>query len=115
MRCNVASPGCCAVLGGCVWCFTVWDIRLSGLLIGSNGSEGLEIRARDRVADVDGRSLGGDLLLSGDGQVVVSRDRGGCGWNAHLLPGGCGPGPGVRGIDPAHRVAIGISDLLHQE
>ena len=102
-------------VGGLRLAFKVCDIRLSRLLIGSNGSESLEIGARDRVADVDGRSLGGDLLLSGDGQVVVSRDRGGCGWNAHLLPAGCGPGPRVRGIEPAHRVAIGISDLLHQE
>ena len=90
------------------------DVSLSGNLVGADRSQHLQIGAHHGVAQVDGRALRGDLLLAGiAGGRVAGNDtrspRNGC-----LLIRGCRPRPGIRCIEPSHRIPIGIRDLLHQ-
>src|ERR1700683_5331151 len=91
------------------------DVDLSGVVICSDGPECLQVVAHYRVVDVNGRALRSNLQLAGNAGSAVARDNV-CGvWPTYLLVRGCGSLSGIRRIQPTHRVAVGIRDLLEQD
>ena len=68
----------------------IGDVRLSCGLIRADGSERLQVVGHYRIADVDGGSLRGNLLLPGNARGAVAGDHVGRVRNADLLVGGCG-------------------------
>ena len=72
----------------------------------------MQVVCHDRIAGIDRGSLCGDLQLAGNADVAIAGNYVVGIRDADLLVGGCGPGAGVRRIEPAHRVAVRIRDLL---
>jgi hypothetical protein len=64
------------------------------------------------VGDVNGGSLRGNLQLPGNTSAAVAGNCVGGFGHADLLVGGCGPVSGIGRIEPPHRVAVGVRDLL---
>ena len=94
----------------------IGDVRLSCGLIGADGPERLQVVGHYGIGDIDGGSLRGNLHLPGNAGGAVAGNYVGGVRNAHLLVRGCGSLSSIRGIEPAHRIAIGIRDLLqHQQ
>ena len=93
----------------------VGDVGLSRGLIGADGPERLQVVGHYGVGDIDGGSLRGNLHLSGNASGAVAGDYVGGIRNANLLVRGCGSLSRIRGIEPAHRIAIGVRDLLQQQ
>ena len=112
MRCSVGHDGLLGCVLGLGRGLEICDVRLSCGLIGADGPERLQVVGHYGIADVNRGSLRGNLQLPGNAGGAVAGNHVGGVRDADLLVGGCGPLSRIRRIEPSHRIAVGIRDLV---